>query len=67
MGEVVNLNKTRKAKRRAEDKADAAANRVKFGRTAAERAIEKARADKFQRGLDSVRLDTGSENPDEPS
>jgi len=54
MGDVVNLNKARKAKRRAEGRADAAANRAKFGRTAVDKAQEKARADKLGRGLDQA-------------
>ena len=36
MGDVVNLNQARKARRRADAKADAAANRAKHGRTAAD-------------------------------
>lgn len=37
MAEVVNLNKTRKAKARAEDESRAQANRIKHGRTKAEK------------------------------
>jgi hypothetical protein len=62
MGDVVNLNKARKSKRRAEDRAGAAANRAKFGRTAVDKSQEKARADKLGRGLDQARRDAG---PDE--
>ncbi len=36
MAEIVNLNKARKAIRKREEAAEAAANRVKFGRTLAE-------------------------------
>jgi hypothetical protein len=61
MGDVVNLNKSRKVRRRAEDRAGAAANRAKFGRTAADRALEQARADKLGRGLDQARRDAGPE------
>ena len=46
MGDVVNLNKARKAKRRAEARTDAAANRAKFGRTGAEEAVDRASADR---------------------
>jgi hypothetical protein len=42
MAEIVNLNKARKAKARAEDKAAAEANRAKFGRTKATRDAEAA-------------------------
>ena len=38
MGEIVNLNKARKARARQDAQADAAANRAKHGRTKAERA-----------------------------
>ena len=37
MAEIVNLNRTRKAKARAADESRAAANRVKYGRTKAEK------------------------------
>jgi hypothetical protein len=37
MAEIVNLNKRRKAKARADDESRAAANRVKYGRTKAEK------------------------------
>ena len=37
MAEVVNLNRMRKAKARAEDDSRAQANRIKYGRTKAEK------------------------------
>lgn len=37
MAEIVNLNKLRKAKTRAERESRAAANRIKYGRTKAEK------------------------------
>lgn len=49
---VVNLNKARKAKARADEKARADANAVKFGRTKAERDLDRARAEKAGRDLD---------------
>jgi hypothetical protein len=55
MGETINLNKARKAKVRADDKARAEANAVKFGRTKAEKDLEKARADKAARDLDALK------------
>lgn len=51
-GKVVNLNKARKSRARAGDKARADANAVKFGRTKAEKDLEKARAEKARRDLD---------------
>jgi phage protein D len=49
---VVNLNKARKAKARASEKAQADANAAKFGRTKAERELERAQAEKAARDLD---------------
>ena len=37
MAEIVNLNKMRKAKARADDESRAQANRIKYGRTKAEK------------------------------
>jgi hypothetical protein len=37
MAEIVNLSKLRKAKARAEDESTAQANRIKYGRTKAEK------------------------------
>lgn len=53
MAEVVNLNRARKKRARATDKAKAAENRVAFGRTKAEKeaaAIERERAAKLLDG-----------------
>ena len=52
MAEIVNLNKTRKAKAKADRAAQAKENRVAFGRTKAEK--NKAEA---QRKLDARKLD----------
>lgn len=48
----VNLNRIRKDKARAEAKARADQNAVKFGRTKAEKDLAKARADQAARALD---------------
>ena len=48
----VNLSRYRKNKARAERKARADENAVKFGRTKAEKARDRARADKARRDLD---------------
>ncbi len=53
MAELVNLNRARKAKARAGAEAEAVQNRVKFGRTKAERKLEAARADKAVRDIDA--------------
>ena len=55
MNTPVNLNRVRKDKARAEAKARAAENAVKFGRTKAEKDLDKARADQAARLLDQHR------------
>ena len=55
MSEIVNLNKARKARARADGKARADANAVKFGRTKAEKSLDKANADKARSDLDAHR------------
>lgn len=55
---VVNLNQARKAKARAEKRARADENAVKFGRTKSEKKIEKAEADKAKRDLDGHKRET---------
>lgn len=57
----INLNKARKARARAGAKARADENAVKFGRTRAEKDLEKARADKAARQLDGHRRDPDPE------
>jgi hypothetical protein len=51
----VNLNRVRKEKARAAKKARADENAVKFGRTKAEKELEKARADQSRKALDAHR------------
>jgi hypothetical protein len=53
MSEPVNLNRARKARAKAEEKAKAAQNRVAFGRTRAEKDLAEARRDKAARALDA--------------
>ncbi|HLL27070.1 MAG TPA: DUF4169 family protein [Xanthobacteraceae bacterium] len=62
MGEVVNLRSRRKAKARAERSAQAAFNRVRFGRQRAEREFAKAVELKRVRVLDGQRLETGDDS-----
>ena len=57
MGDVVNLNRARKAKAKVEDRAMAATNRAAHGRTQAQKALERARADKAARELDDKKRD----------
>jgi len=62
MGEIVNLNRARKTRVKAKDRAQAAANRVVHGRTKADKALtalERHRADKL---LDGQKLDPKSDD-----
>lgn len=55
MAEPINLNRARKAKTRATDQVRAASNRVKFGRTKAEKLNDEAEAARRDRALDQTR------------
>ena len=57
MAEPVNLNRYRKARARVEKKARADENAVKFGRSKAEKELDKARADKARRAVDQHKRD----------
>ncbi|WP_158968299.1 DUF4169 family protein [Chachezhania sediminis] len=57
MSEPVNLNRFRKEKARADRKARADENAVKFGRTKAEKSRDKAEAEREERRLDAHRRD----------
>lgn len=52
MSEPVSLNRFRKTKARADKKARADENAVSFGRTKAQKMLEKTRSEKSQRDLD---------------
>jgi len=55
MAEILNLNQARKAKAKTDDKARAAENRAKHGRSKADKALDAARADKLRRELDGAK------------
>lgn len=55
MADIVNLNQARKAKAKADDKARAAENRVRFGRTKGEKTLDATRAEKLKRDLDGAK------------
>ncbi len=55
--EVVNLRRRRKAKARADKAARADENRVRFGRTKAEKARDASETDRRRRDLDGKKLD----------
>jgi hypothetical protein len=57
MADPINLNRARKAKARMADQARVAENRVKFGRTKAERLAAKAEAERLKHALDQTRRD----------
>ena len=57
MAEVINLRQAKRQAARKAARADADTNAAKFGRTKAEREIEKARAEKAARDLDGHRRD----------
>ncbi|MCA8927115.1 MAG: DUF4169 family protein [Alphaproteobacteria bacterium] len=57
MADIVNLNRARKAKARAEKAAASAANRRKFGRTKAEKAHDRAETERVRTLLDGARRD----------
>lgn len=57
MANPINLNKARKARARAEKKASADENAIRFGRTKAEKNLEKARAEKARSELEAHRRD----------
>ncbi|MEO3414103.1 DUF4169 family protein [Roseovarius sp. CAU 1744] len=57
MAEPVNLNRYRKARARVEKKARADENAVKFGRSKAEKELDKARADKARGAVDQHKRD----------
>jgi hypothetical protein len=57
MAEIVNLRRARKDKARQERGAQAEANRVRFGRTKAEKAADKAGRERAQRDIDGKKID----------
>jgi Domain of unknown function (DUF4169) len=59
MGEIVNLRKARKRAARQREDERAAANRVKHGRSKAERTLQSARSEKQRRLLDAHEIEPG--------
>lgn len=54
-GDVVNLNKARKGRARAQARSAAAANRAAFGRTKAQKDMARIEAERLDRGLDGAK------------
>ena len=63
MGEIVNLNRVKKARAKADQATQAAANRAKHGRTGAEKANDRREEARRQALLDGARR----ERPDDPA
>jgi len=61
MGNVVNLRKARKSTARRIDQDHASANRLRYGRTTAEKKLEHARDAKVRRDLEQHRIEAGDE------
>ena len=59
MGDVVNLRKARKSAERKLDQQRAAANRVRHGRSKAERKLTASCEAKLRHDLDQHRIETG--------
>ena len=59
MGDVVNLRKARKLAERELDQRRVAANRLRHGRSKAERELAASREAKLRRDLDRHRIETG--------
>jgi len=55
MADIINLNKVRKRKARADAERQAAGNRVRFGRTRAQKDADAAAAEEARRKLDQLR------------
>jgi hypothetical protein len=55
MSDPINFNKARKARAKVEAKSQAAENRIRFGRTKADKTVSKLEAEKVRRALDQAR------------
>jgi hypothetical protein len=64
MADIVNLKRARKDKARREHEREAAANRLRFGRTKAQKTADHDAAARSRRSLDDKRLLPGK--PDKP-
>ena len=57
MAEIINLNRARKDRAKAEAKTEAATNRAAHGRSKPEKDLAHAQADKRDRDLDGARIE----------
>ncbi|MFA7307452.1 MAG: DUF4169 family protein [Hyphomicrobium sp.] len=65
--EIVNLNKVRKARERANRERDAQENRIKYGQTKSERNLFEARTRKWQSDLDASHRRSDDDDDTGPS
>ena len=61
MAEIVNLRRARKGKARQEKEAQAEANRLRFGRTKAEKTADKDAGERARRDIDGKKIDRDQE------
>jgi hypothetical protein len=61
MGDVVNLRKVRKSTARRIDQDHAAVNRLRYGRTMAQKKLERARDETGRHDVDQHRVEAGDE------
>jgi len=57
MGDVINLNRARKARARDDQKRQSEENRVRFGRSKGEKTVAAAAAEKTTKELDGKKVD----------
>ncbi len=62
MGEIINLNRARKTRAKAEDKALAANNRVAHGRSKAEKTLSALERHRAEKQLDGQKLEPKSDD-----
>lgn len=64
MADIINLNKARKKKAKQDADKQAAENRVRFGRTKAQKQLDEARTTADREKLDQLKRENAEENPD---
>lgn len=65
MAEIINFNKHRKLRARLEAERQAAENRVRHGRSKAQKQLDAAEAEAARRRLDELRRERGEDAPPE--
>lgn len=61
MADIINFNKARKRKAREQAQAQAAENRVRFGRTKEQKQLEATQMEEARRKLDGLRREPGAD------